>query len=279
MGFIRAVEIFPPLFPRLAKGKHTRLEQSIEGFIYQARSVRGYADIILVADIKNPKLLEIMPMDAVAMLREKARLDAAPVLVVGGMQRRRFLSTVLTGLSLGLGNIMFAWGDDHNVRAASHAGPEFASLAQAIRRAALLRERAEASTEFLAPVNVERLAFPGEVARAKGRLRAGATHLLAQPPTADVETLGRHAQLLRDAGLEGRVLLNVFPFRGSRDVRECEAYFGWRLPKSLHAIAEKGASALFEAESDVVKALRRRGFPGVYLNTRGVPAVAERFLS
>jgi len=92
-------------------------------------------------------------------------------------------------------------------------------------------------------------------------------------------TLDRHAKLLRTAKLTGRVLLNVFPFRSLEDVRECESYFGWHLPKTLRRAAQKGGDALLEAEREVVMALREQGFPGVYLNTRGTPGIAERLLS
>ena len=280
MGFVRVVEIFPPLFPHSARQKnHVDLERRIEGFIDQARSVRGFADITLVADVKDPELMEVAPMEAVAMLKERARLDAAPVLVVRGLDRRRFLSTVLAGLSLGLGHLMFAWGDDYPARAGSTNLRDFTSLAQAIREAAALRARTKARTEFLSAVNVELLASPGEVARARDRLKARSEYLLAQPPTTDVETLERHSKLLRQAGLEDQVLLNVFPFKGIRDVRRCEFHFGWRLPRSLYRIAEKGQSALVEAEREVVTTLRSQGFPGLYLNTRGDPGVAERLLS
>jgi hypothetical protein len=74
-------------------------------------------------------------------------------------------------------------------------------------------------------------------------------------------------------------LLNVFPFRDLDDVRECEAYFGWSLPDGLHRTAAKGQRALFDAEKDVVASIRGRGLPGVYLNTRGTPRIAERFLA
>ena len=193
MGFVRVVEIFPPLFPHSARQKnHVDLERRIEGFIDQARSVRGFADITLVADVKDPELMEVAPMEAVAMLKERARLDAAPVLVVRGLDRRRFLSTVLAGLSLGLGHLMFAWGDDYPARAGSTNLRDFTSLAQAIREAAALRARTKARTEFLSAVNVELLASPGEVARARDRLKARSEYLLAQPPNTDVETLARH---------------------------------------------------------------------------------------
>jgi hypothetical protein len=279
MGFLRVVEIFPPLFPSGSGEDRIHLDRGIKRFIEQAQDARRFADVLLIADIKNPKLVELSPLEAAAILKERARLEAAPVLVVRGLDRRRFLSSVLRGLSLELGYLMLAWGDDLPARGPSSNVRGFSSLAQAISQASLLRQRAKVPAKFLAPVNVELLASPGEVARARARLRAQAEYLLAQPPTTDPETLDRHAKLLREAGLEDRVLLNVFPFKDSEDARECEAYFGWRLPKSLHDTAQRGPRALFKAEREVVTAIRSLGFPGVYLNTRGTPTVAERLLS
>jgi 5,10-methylenetetrahydrofolate reductase len=280
MGFLRVVEVFPPLFPT-SRRKEDRIdfEQGLERFIDKARSARAYADVLLVADVKNTKLLKFSTLEAAALLKERLRVEVAPVLVTRDFNRPQFLSIVLTGLSLELDYLMFAWGDTYPAAACATNVRDFRSLAEVIQEASLLRRRARAATRFLAPVDVEGLAEPGEAARARERLRAGADYLLAQPPTTDTEALDRHGTLLREAKLEDRILLNVFPFRDLKDVRECEAYFGWQLPKSLHSAAAKGEKALFEAEREVVATLRDRGFPGVYLNTRGRPTVAERLLS
>lgn len=279
MGFVRVVEIFPPLFPYSQRTSHIDFAQGIGRFIDQARIVRDFADVLLIADVKNPKLLSMSAVEAAVLLKERAGIEGAPVIVLRDSNRKTFLSSVLTCFSLQLGHLMLAWGDDYLPRSGSTSVRDFVSLAQSIGEAAQLRRRATARTKFLAPVNVERLSSKGEGARARDRLRAGAEYLLAQPPTTDLEELDRHGTLVREAGVRDRVLLNVFPFKDSKDVGECEAYFGWRLPKSLHYAAKKGEGALFEAEREVVCALRDRGFPGLYLNTRGTPGLAERFLS
>jgi len=280
MGFLRVVEVFPPLFPS-SRRKEDRIdfEHSLERFLDDARRVRAYADVLLVADVKNTNLLKFSALEAAALLKERLRVEVAPVLVSRDFNRPRLLSIVLTGLSLELDYLMFAWGDAYPAAFGATNVRDFQSLAEVLREAALLRRRARAATRFLAPVNVHRLANPGAIRRARERLREGADYLLAQPPTTDMEALDRHAKLLRGAKLKDRVLLNVFPFRDLKDVRECEAYFGWRLPESLRGIARKGERALVEAEREVVRALRDQGFPGVYLNTRGSPAIAERLLS
>jgi 5,10-methylenetetrahydrofolate reductase len=223
--------------------------------------------------------LKFSTLEAAALLKGRLGMKVAPVLVARDSNRPQFLSSVLTGLSLELDYLMFAWGDAYPAAEGATNVRDFRSLAEVIGEAAILRKRGRAATRFFAPVNIERLSKPGEAARARERLRAGADYLLAQPPTTDIEALGWHAKFLREAQLKDRVLPNVFPFRDPKDVRECEAYFGWRLPNRLHAAAEKGERALFEAEREVVIALRDQGFPGVYLNTRGTPAVAERLLS
>jgi 5,10-methylenetetrahydrofolate reductase len=280
MGFLRVVEIFPPLFPSSRrKGDHVDLERGLENFIDDTRGLRGHADVLLVADVKNPRLLKFSTLEAAALLKDRLRMEVAPVLVARDYNRPQFLSSVTTALSLELDYLMFAWGDTYSAAVGATNARDFPSLAEAIREAALLRTRASAATRFLAPANVEGFSELEDRTRARKRLRAGADFLLAQPPTTDTDVLERHTKLLGEARLKDRVLLNVFPFRSLKDVRECEAYFGWRLPKSLHEIAEKGEEALLEAERDVVMALRDLKFPGVYLSTRGTPANAKRLLS
>ena len=274
------VEVLPPLFPSSRrKEDHIDFEHCIERFLDDARRVRACADVLLVADVKNTKLLKLSTLEAAALLKDRLRVEVAPVLVARDFNRPQFLSMIVTGLSLELDYLMIAWGDNYPTAAGVTNVRDFGSLAEVIRQATFLRRRARATTKIIAPINVERLTKPGEAARARERISAGAEYLLAQPPTTDTEALDRHASLLGEAKLKDKVLLNVFPFRDSKDVMECEAYFGWRLPKSLHSAAEKGAKALFEAEREVVTALRDQGFPGVYLNARGTPATAERLLS
>lgn len=280
MGFLRMAEVFPPLFP-YSRRKEDRIdfERSIERFIHEARSVRTYADVLLVADVKNTRLLKLSTVEAAALLKERLGVKVAPVLVARDSNRPQFLSSILTGMSLKLDYLMFARGDAYPPAVHAANVRDFRRLAEAIREADLLRSRARAGTRFLAPVNVEGLALPVEVARARERLRAGVDFLLAQPPTTETGVLDRHAKLLLKAKLTDRVLLNVFPFRDLKDIRDCETYFGWRLPESLHRAAAKGERALIEGEREVIAALRDRGFPGVYLNTRGNPTLAERLLS
>jgi len=280
MGFLRVVEVFPPLFP-YSRRKEDRIdfEHRLERFFDDARSMRAYADVLLVADVKNTKLLKFSTLEAAALLRERLRVKVAPVLVSRDCNRPQFLSAVLTGVSLELDYLMLAWGDSYPTGSGATNVRDFGTLAETIREAALIRGRARGTTRFLAPVDVDGLEEPRGAALARGRIRAGADYLLAQPPTTGSGELARHTKLIQEASLKGRVLLNVFPFKDMKDVRECEAYFGWRLPKSLLRAAERGERALFEAEREVVIALRDQGFPGVYINTRGTPAVAERLLS
>ncbi len=276
MGFLRVVEVFPPLFPSRPGGASYDVDGGVERFVDEARRVSDVADIVLVADVKNPKFLRFTTLQAALLLRERLGVDAAPVIVLRDINRPAFLSSVLTGLSLGLKSMMIAWGDNYpsgarNVR-------DFPSLAGALRQASDIRDRVRSSALFLAPVDVERLANPEGVALAKGRLRAGADYLLAQPPTSDSREADRHMELLDKAGLRNRVLLNMFPFRDSKDVKGCERFFGWHLPRSLHLTAARGPTALFEAEKDAVIRMREAKLPGVYLNTRGDPGVPSRLL-
>jgi len=279
MEFLRVVELFPPLFPSRRKVDRIDFEEGVERFFQEAASLRGCSDVLLVADIKNPRVLKFSSLEAAALLKERLRAEAAPVLVVRDFNRPQLLSAALTAMSLGLSYVMLAWGDTYPAGSGATNVRDFKSLAEAVRETTLLRNRSSAATRLLAPVNVELLAAPRGVELAKGRLRAGAEFLLAQPPTTNLDVLDEHLGILRQAGLDGRVLLNVFPFKDLKDVKVCEVYFGWRLPKSLHRAARKGAQALFEAEKEVVMALRERGLPGVYLNARDTPGIVRRLLA
>ncbi|MDG7006924.1 MAG: methylenetetrahydrofolate reductase [Nitrososphaerota archaeon] len=280
MAFLRVVEILPPFFPA-AGGRTDRIPAgaAMGRFGEEARGVRDFADVLLVADVKDLRRVKFDGVLAAAMLRDDFNLPAAPVIVVRDQNRPQFLSTVLTVVSLGLDGMLIAWGDDFP--ASSHASNvrDFPDLAKAIREASRIRSRARSLTRLFAPIDVESLAYPKGVALARGRLRAGADFLLAQPPTTDDgETFDRHASLLVRAGLKEKVLPNVFHFTDEGDVRGYEKMFGWRLPRELHQAA-RGEGGLTELERKVIHRLRAEGFAGVYLSTRGNPSLAERLLS
>lgn len=279
MPFLRVVEVLPPLFPR-SRSRQDRLplDSAMGRFAEEVRSIRGLADLILVANVKDPKRLRFDSVHAAVMLQEDFKLETAPVVVVRDQNRPQFLSTVLTAVSLGLNSLMVAWGDDYRSEASNVR--DFPNLAKAIREAALIRARAASPIRLLAPVDIDSLSFPKGVALAKERIRAGADFLLAQPPTSDPgETFDAHASLVEGSGLKGRVLLNVFPFRGREDVDKYARLFGWRLPKGIRQAAAKGEGQLVDMERQVVRRLREGGFPGVCVSTRGTPRIAERLLS
>ena len=280
LAFLRVVEVFPPLFPaRTPKGETLRIGEEVERFVGEAQRISKVADVVLVADLKSTRFLKFSTVEAALILKKRLELDAAPVIVLRDVNRQKFLSSVMTGISLGLKSMMIVWGDRYPAGAQSSNVRDFPGLAAALREASLLREKAHSPARFFAPVDLRRLSRPDGVALAKARLRAGADCLLAQPPTTDAgPTFERHIELLDAAGLADSALLNVFPFRDRKDVKECERYFGWRLPRRLHITANEGAEALFEAEKEVVQRLRQDGLPGVYLNARGAPAIVEKLL-
>ncbi len=280
MAFLRVVEVFPPVFPsdRGARGP-IPLEERMEMFVEEVRGIRQYADLVMVANIKDPGLVKLSTLEAALLLQDRLRVEAVPVVVVRDVNRLQFLSTVLTAMASGLSSIMLAWGDRYPRSARATNVHDFGSLAEAIRESSKLRARLRSPARFLAPVDLTRLRGSAGVALAQGRVRAGADLLLAQPPTTAVQALEAHASLLRSAGLADSTLLSVFPFRDSADVRTCEKKFGWRLPRSLHEAAQGGESSLLEVEREVIRGLRAGGYPGVYVSTRGTPAVAARLLS
>jgi hypothetical protein len=156
---------------------------------------------------------------------------------------------------------------------------DFSSLAQLIRLARDLAARCGVKCRLLAPVDLQSLATKRGLKLAQERLASGADILLAQPPTTDsASTLRRHVRLIADAGLEGRVMLNVFPFRSSQDVESCRSKFGWALPRRLDSIARGGESALLSEAKKVARAAERNGLPGIYVTTRGRPEVARFIL-
>lgn len=281
MAFLRVVEVFPPLFP-FYEGAHEPfgLEDKIEGFVEGVRRIRDRGDLFLVANNKRPELLKLSTVEAAYILQDRLKVKAAPVIVARDMNRLQFLSTVVTVLAFGLDSAMIAWGDAYPASARVTNVRDFPSLGDALREVASIRRQASSAIRLLAPVDLNRLSNPRGVAQAKERLRAGADLLLAQPPTTDAEsTFDGHSSTLEKSGLKDRVLLNVFPFRSRKDVEECEKFFGWRLPRSLHPRAENGKSSLAEVERAIVRRLRADGFPGVYLSTRGDPSAAETILS
>jgi len=278
LQFHRVVEIFPPLF--LKSSPRHDVEEKLERFVEEARSVRDFSDTVLIADVKNPKYLELSTLEAALLLRDRTRVEAAPVIVLRGMSRQKLISAVLTGVSLELKAIMLAWGDDHPRSANSSNVRDYATLAGAISEAAEIRRKSRSPILIFAPVDLRNLGTPEGTSMAKGRLRAGADYLLAQPPTTDPEdTFDRHKEALDSAGLRSRVFLNVFPFRGARDIWDCEKYFGWRLPKRLHKDAQNGESELIQIERQIVGRMKEEKLPGIYLNTRGSPGIAGTLLS
>ncbi len=280
MAFLKVVEVLPPLFRASGSRRdHLATGASVDRFADEVRSIRSVSDVILVANVKDQKKLKLDSVQAAVMLQEDFNLRTAPVIVVRDQNRPQFLSMVLTAVSLGMNSIMIAWGDDYPESSQITNVRDFANLAEAIREASRIRSRARSPIRIFAPIDIESLAYPKGTALAKERLRAGADLLLVQPPTTDDgETFDRHDSLLRRSGLKDRVLPNVFHFRDEDDVREYERRFGWRLPRALHASAKKGESELTGLERKVILRLRSEGYVGVYLSTRGTPAVAERVL-
>jgi hypothetical protein len=280
LAFLRVVEVFPPLLqaPPTAGGDQ-QLEGLVDPFLADIKAIRGLADVILVASLKKPDVRALSTVGTALILRKRLRLDAAPVMVVRDQDRVQLLASVVTGLVGGLKSMMLAWGDADEPRKASRI-LGFASLTDALKEACQVRDRARSRCRFFAPVDLRRLFRAGGVSLAKGRLTAGAELLLAQPPTTDAAgTFDSHARLIKKAGLEGSVLPNVFPFKSPEDLKECEMYFGWRLSKEVHDAAKGGAPLLLDIQREVVHRLRSEHFPGVYLSTRGDPAIAKQILS
>jgi hypothetical protein len=174
---------------------------------------------------------------------------------------------------------MLVWGDTYPASAGASNVYDYDDLADAISDASSIGKQAGVKARILAPVTLTLLVSEKGVARAKSRLDAGAEFLLAQPPTTDSGAIfERHMKLLESSGLKSRVLLNVFPFRDSQDVRDCELHFGWKLPRRVHELAMSGERPLLAEARAVASKIRESGLPGVYVSTRGRLTLAPAVL-
>jgi 5,10-methylenetetrahydrofolate reductase len=280
MRFLRVVEVFPPFFPR-AEGplKSISLKDSMDELVGSVEAIQDCADLILVADVKNPELLKVSTIHVASIIKSRAGVDAAPVIMVRDSNRPQLRSAILTAFALGLDSIMLVWGDKYP--AASHASNvyDYGDLSETIAEAVSIGESAGLRPRILAPVNLFSLTTKSVVARARSRLDAGAELLLAQPPTTDTgSTFIRHVQLIESSGLKSKVLLSSFPFWSVQDVKECETNFGWKLPPQIHELAKSGERPLLEEAHSVATKVRESGLPGIYVSTRGRPELARAIL-
>jgi 5,10-methylenetetrahydrofolate reductase len=280
MGFLRIVEVFPPMFPVSPNENGSiGLEEKTERFVEGVRSIRDLADIFLIASVKNPDFLKLSTIEAARLLRDRLRVEAVPVIVVRDMNRLQFLSSILTGMSVDFGAMMIAWGDNYPASAKTTNVRDFSELSEAIREADTIRSRARSSTKFFAPVNLQLPSEDEGETLGKSRLGAGADYLLAQPPSFDSDTLDQHVSRMEKLGIKDKVILNVFPFKDTKDLAYCEKYFGWKFSRHFREVAALGEAALLREERNVVRRLRDEKFPGLYVSTRGNPSVARSLLS
>ncbi len=273
------VEVFPPLFTIRGTKEDINLGSKLEELVGQVREIRKYADLILVATVKNPDLLKVSSIITAAFIQKNTGIEAAPSIVVRDSNRLQLLSEIVTAYSLGLKSVLLVWGDRYPAGANSKNAYDFRSLSEVIREAVRIASRAGIKPRILAPVTIGSTGRTAPARLGAERVKAGASLLLGQPPTTDPkETFDRHAVALGSAGLKGSVLLNVFPFRDRKDVVNCEKYFGWKLPRRLHDTAGGGKSALVLEARGVVERLRSEDFPGVYVSTRRDPTVVKDVL-
>jgi 5,10-methylenetetrahydrofolate reductase len=274
---LRIVEVFPPSFSADdSREPVIGLRQKSRDFVERVRRIQSMADAILVADVKDTSRLKLSSVHSAAMLREQIGVDAIPVITARDSNRPAVASAIMTAFSLGLGQIMLAWGDRYTETEAGANVYDFGSLSEVIALAKKLAERAGVAGRILAPVDISSLSGPRGQELAASRLRSGADLLLAQPPTTDARsTLPRHESILRTLQLKSKVLPNVFPFRDPDDIRACRAKFGWKLPDRLMEVASHGEAGLLKEARGVAEKLRDLGFPGVYVSTRGRPELAR----
>ncbi len=254
------------------------LRQKTHDFVERVRRIQNLSDAFLLADVKDPGRMKLPTVLSASILRERTGVEAIPVITARDSNKTAVMGSLLSAYSLGLTTIALVWGDRYEEEGPKNVY-DFRSLAELIRLARKLAERCGSKCRVLAPVDLPALATEKGLRLARERLNSGADMLLAQPPTTDSLTaLPRHIRLIERAGLQGKVLLNVFPFRSDKDIEACREKFGWELPRRLDAIGRKGESALLSEARKVANAIDRRGFPGVYVSTRGRPEVAKFIL-
>jgi hypothetical protein len=278
LAFLRVIEVFPPLFPIEGTKADIRLQDRLDDLVEEVSKIKDCADLILVATVKNPDFLKVSSIRVAALIQEKTGIRAAPSIVVRDSNRLQLLSELLTSYSLGLTSVMLVWGDRYPPSVKSRNAYDFQTLSQVIREGVRVGNRAGIRSRILAPISLDSEEGPHSPL-GEGRIRAGASLLLAQPPTTDPQqSFDEHEAAIGSLGLEGRVLLNVFPFRDAKDVEACERDFGWALPERLHEAARGRRSALLKEARGVAKRLQLDGYSGVYVSTRGEPSVAREIL-
>jgi 5,10-methylenetetrahydrofolate reductase len=279
-SFTSLVEVFPPVFSISGTAEPLLgLREKTRDFVERVRRVQHLADSVLVADVKDASRMKLSTIQSASILREEIGVDAIPVITARDSNRQAVISNLLTAYSLGLTSIMLVWGDRYDEGEGPKNVYDFKSLSELIGLARTLGERSGIRCRLYAPVDLTAISTEKGLRLAKARLKSGASMLLAQPPTTDsVATLQKHARLVREAGLTGKVILNVFPFRDANDIESCRTKFGWELPKRLDSIARGGERALLTEARRVADAIQRMGLPGVYVTTRGRPEVARFIL-
>ncbi|MGA2666202.1 MAG: methylenetetrahydrofolate reductase, partial [Nitrososphaerales archaeon] len=268
--FTTLIEVFPPNFSvDPAREPLVGIRQKLRDTVARVRKIEGLADGILVADMKDPGRLQLASVYTASVLKEELGAEVVPVIPTRDMNRKAIRTAFLTCLSLGLDSVSMVWGDPYAEGDGSKNVYDYRSLAEAIADVRSLADRADVDATLFAAVDIASLRSPRGLRIADARIEAGSDALLAQPPTADTSrTLGAHVAELRRAGLEKKVLHNVFPFRSRDDVRACRERFGWDLPPQLDAIAAEGERRLLVEARGVADALREGGAPGVYVSTR-----------
>ena len=277
MAFLRLVEVFPPMY-RMDGKERVDLAGLLDGLVSEVRAIRSVSDVILVSNHKNPAMVKLSSVDVAVALKEKAGVDAAPVLVARDMNRPQMASSIASAFSRGVSTIMFAWGDRY-----PPGGPrnvyDFHGLAEVISEARAIGSRLGLSPRILTPFDIRHLGQKDKDL-AQSRLAAGADLLLAQPPTTDAEEVyDRHVRAIEEAGLRDKVLLNVFPFRDIPDIERVEKLFGWSLSDLLKTKAKSGEGALLEEARKTARRMKADGLAGAYVETRGKPAIALDILS
>lgn len=277
--FISIVEVFPPSFnldPNIEP--NFGVKQKIKDFRERVRKILPYADAILLADVKDVSKVKISTIYAAQHLKQELGVDVIPVITARDLNSVAIRTSVITAISQGIEAIMFVWGDKYNHGEAKNVY-DYPRLASMIKDAIEISKRAGIDLTVFAPINLSSLSKGQSMDMILDRLKCGASLLLAQPPTTDsISTLNEHIKIIKEHKLNGKVLLNIFPFRDKDDIVSIRKKFGWSLPKQLDEIATGGEPSLLKEAKKVADMIRESGLPGIYVSTRGKPELARFIL-
>lgn len=275
--FIIITEIFPPSF-HIEKSIEPiiSVNQKIRDTIQRTKKIIRFTDAILVSDVRDEKRVKLSTIYTSEIIQKELGIPVYPVINARDSNKVQTRTQILTSLALSLKGVMLVWGDRY--KAGIKNVYDYRTLSEMIHECRELISRSGMDFAILAPVNLSLLNSDKGVNLAQERLKKGADLLLSQPPTTDEKTLRMYDNILMKYDLKKKVLLNVFPFRDTEDVKICRERFGWQISEEIERITSKGENEILRYLKGMIEKIRLFGYKGVYVSTRGRPEIARFIL-